>query len=222
MNLTKSQLKKIEAYLDAKKLTQMDLRYEVLDHMAQGIEASMENYKLDFQEAFSQETKKWDSELRESTSVWMGLAWAGPKIVMRKCVKTVQLSYKTTLLLTVLTLGFFFLLSQFIDKNMIIVIITKTFSVGYLMCTAFLVYGYYRIKASGYDTSYGKIFRMHALGYSFTYVFLNPWVVEFLGTYQMHGNIWIKSFIPMLFLMYSYNFWNLYKLHFQTKKVNLA
>ncbi|MFW2376175.1 MAG: hypothetical protein ACN4ES_06490, partial [Cellulophaga baltica] len=57
--LREDQLLNIETYLNQKDLTQIDLRNEVLDHIANGIETKMDSESRSFEEAFSKEVITW-------------------------------------------------------------------------------------------------------------------------------------------------------------------
>ncbi|MFK5973078.1 MAG: hypothetical protein QM485_07335 [Flavobacteriaceae bacterium] len=65
MKLTKDQIQKIENYLDIKRLTHLDLKIEVKDHMATDIENVMEEDSLGFQDAFEAANDKWNPELAD-------------------------------------------------------------------------------------------------------------------------------------------------------------
>jgi len=92
MGLTFEQLKRIEKYLDFKELNQIDLREEVLDHMANSIEVALEKGSS-FSDAFNLEIKKWNKDLELYSSFWLGIAWVGPKIMIKKCIRLVKKIY---------------------------------------------------------------------------------------------------------------------------------
>ncbi len=100
MSLTQDQIQQIETYLNFKELTHLDLRNEVLDHMAIGIETSLQENKGNFKDALNKEVKKWNIELSNYSSFWLGWSWAGPKILIRKCVGKAKLFYLRTIVAT--------------------------------------------------------------------------------------------------------------------------
>ncbi|WP_299005291.1 hypothetical protein [uncultured Tenacibaculum sp.] len=86
MELTKEQIQRVEKYLDVKKVYYIDVRVEVLDHIVSELENNIcEN--TSFEEAFKNTTKKWNTILKDSSSVYIGYAFVKPKIVIDKMKK---------------------------------------------------------------------------------------------------------------------------------------
>ncbi|MEH6618334.1 hypothetical protein [Maribacter arcticus] len=87
MKLEQKQLEVIENYLNWKELVQVDLKNEVLDHMATSIENRMEEDEVAFSMAFKDVVLIWEKEL---TIQLIGLLFSGPKMLIYKCVKVLN------------------------------------------------------------------------------------------------------------------------------------
>ena len=86
MELTKEQIQRVERYLNAKKVHYIDIRVELLDHIVSELENNIDE-NTSFEEAFCNTTKKWNSLLQNSSSVYLGYAYVKPKIVIYKMKK---------------------------------------------------------------------------------------------------------------------------------------
>ena len=75
MKLQQSELKQIRDFLDKKELFQIDLRAEIYDHIIESTCQNMRLNSVDFDEAFSVETQRWNIELDNYSSFWLGLYW---------------------------------------------------------------------------------------------------------------------------------------------------
>lgn len=222
MKLNKLQIQQIEAFLDRKSLKYIDLRYEVLDHIALGIEKQMENDSIDFSSAFTLETAKWNKELAEDASWWIGLVWSGPKIMIEKCVKIVKTFYLFLIPITTVLFLFFWLI--FYTNNQLLSYskeIETFIGVYYLICAALILFFRFKIKASNYTTSYSFFFRTQAFFTCLLYVCYNPFWTSIIGFIQNDDIILISLFSNCLFIVYPYIFWLLFKSHFNEKKVSL-
>ena len=83
MELTTKQIQQIEHYLDVKKILQVDLRMEVFDHIMSDIERLITE-ENSFQEAFAMVRIIWQKHFKETNSFYFGIAYAAPKIVLKK------------------------------------------------------------------------------------------------------------------------------------------
>jgi hypothetical protein len=95
MELTEQQLQRVEHYLNAKDITFIDLRFEVLDHIISDIEHEMINDKIDFDSTFGYVTNKWNKQLKHSSSYMFGAVFSVPKIVLEKAKKVYTKWYYT-------------------------------------------------------------------------------------------------------------------------------
>ncbi|WP_298882787.1 hypothetical protein [uncultured Polaribacter sp.] len=87
MELTKEQLQRVEHYLNVKDITYVDLRMEVFDHIVSDMEAKMESENQDFETIFYYVTDKWNTQLKDYSSLMFGLYYTAPKIVIQKAKK---------------------------------------------------------------------------------------------------------------------------------------
>lgn len=87
MELTKEQIVKVEYYLNEKDIIYVDLRTEVLDHIVSEIEDKITIDSVDFNHAFAISKQKWNSQLKETSSMFFGLGFSAPKIVIQKARK---------------------------------------------------------------------------------------------------------------------------------------
>ncbi|AUC85810.1 hypothetical protein CW731_11160 [Polaribacter sp. ALD11] len=84
MELTKEQLQRVAHYLNVKDITYIDLRMEVFDHIVSDIEAKIVAENLDFETVFIDVKHKWNKHFRDSSSLYFGIMYSAPKIVIDK------------------------------------------------------------------------------------------------------------------------------------------
>ncbi|PIE98901.1 MAG: hypothetical protein CR961_01450 [Polaribacter sp.] len=88
MELTTEQIQQIDNYLNNKGLNYIDIRTEVFDHIASDIEAQIDK-GVSFEKALNLNTKKWDNDLKSTSSWIVGWEYSRPKIVINKAKKEV-------------------------------------------------------------------------------------------------------------------------------------
>lgn len=93
MQLTKEQIQKVEKYLHNKYFDFIDLKVEVLDHIISDVEEKMRLEKVSFHQAFASSKQRWSSQLTETTSMFFGLGFSAPKIVIQKAKKVYWKQY---------------------------------------------------------------------------------------------------------------------------------
>ena len=93
MELTEQQLQRVEHYLNVKHITYIDLRMEVFDHIVSDIETKMIKENLDFEIVFYKVTDKWNVHLKQTSSIFFGLGFSAPKIVIQKAKKVYWKQY---------------------------------------------------------------------------------------------------------------------------------
>lgn len=86
MELTKTQIEKVEKYLFNKYFDVIDLKVEVLDHMISDIENRMQE-NLSFENAFVMTTIRWEKHFRETSSFFFGMMYSESNIVVKKAIK---------------------------------------------------------------------------------------------------------------------------------------
>lgn len=217
MGLTKDEIQAIERYLDSKNLTHIDLRVEVVDHMSESIDEAMQSQKVDFDTAFQNEIRKWHADLGEYSSYWLGLLWVGPKIVINKCVKRIKVIYLKALLLAFAITGLFFLAADMIAIEMLRALEVLVGSL-YLLFFAMLLFFKYRIKATGFQTSFSFLFKINAIAFSFMFVLYNPLWTVFMSLLKDGAlnlvSVWMHAFT----LAFSFFFLEFYNAHMATNK----
>ena len=87
MELTKEQIQRVEHYLNVKNIVYTDLRVEVLDHIVSEIEEIVKTKNKTFNDALEDVQEKWNPQLEETSSIFFGLGFSAPKIVIQKAKK---------------------------------------------------------------------------------------------------------------------------------------
>jgi len=222
MKLNSQQLLTIQRYLDSKELTQVDLRNELIDHMANGIEKAMCTGNLSFQEAYRIEIKKWHSELADYSSLWIGWAWHGPKIMIKKCVKKTRQMYLRTTLLAMGLTGLIAGISAVINFDPYYEVISQFVGVLFFAFLAALLFLHLKMATSGYPSTYKYLFKISAVGVGFVYLLFNPLALNLLPFGSEDKIMLAHLFLYSYFTCYSYTFWDLYKSHRALKKLKMA
>jgi hypothetical protein len=222
MKLDKKHISQIEKYLDSKELVQVDLRTEVLDHMAMNIENVMESHNLTFEDAFNNEVRIWNVELKGHSSFWLGWYWKGPKLMIDKCVSEFKNMFKIFFgLFTVLLViwVFFRRVLQIEIPTHEISIILGSIYIGVL---CFILIGYHQMKNSVVETSFKHLYKINAVGFAFMYLVFNPiWTNSFQMNAEGMNDLSVIFFHSAL-LAIGHLFWALFKKHSITKKTSLV
>ena len=87
MELTREQIQKVAEYLNVKKITFVDVRFEILDHIVSDIEIKMTTNNSSFNEVFKEVATKWNLQFKDTSSVYFGLAFSAPEIIIHKAKK---------------------------------------------------------------------------------------------------------------------------------------
>jgi hypothetical protein len=218
MKINEQQLLQIEKYLDLKELVQIDLRNEVLDHMAANIEKNMEDGIVNFKEAFYSEKELWNNDLQNSSNFWLGWYWVGPKILIQKCVKEIKKMY----LSSTLAIAGFFLLISFFSKAFQIELFSNQINISlgvlYLLIFIFVLVGFYKMKVSKIETTYRYLFKINAIGFCFMYLVFNPLWSESLSNSLFNGNSLFAIILHGFLLMFGSHFMTLYQKHTKVQK----
>ncbi|MGJ8733764.1 MAG: hypothetical protein ACSHW4_11480, partial [Cellulophaga sp.] len=111
MKLTAKEIRHIDEVLTERGLDYIDLKYEILDHIANSVEVSMTNEELSFKYAFSKELKNWEQEFKPYSHFLFGYTEVGPRIVIKRCVNLIKQLYLKSIiggvLITLVLLCFF-------------------------------------------------------------------------------------------------------------------
>jgi hypothetical protein len=76
MKLTTEQIDQIDTFLERNDVKYLDIKLELLDHIASQIEALMSDQNSSFEEAFTKITTHWKPRFRSSTSFLIGLFYS--------------------------------------------------------------------------------------------------------------------------------------------------
>ncbi len=221
MKLNQDQIANIEGFLNRMELTQIDLRNEVLDHMSAGISEGMFSQQLTFEEAFAIEKQKWRDDLQSHSSYWLGLLWMGPKIMIQKCVKQSKIMYLKATLPAVIVLLFFYS-TENLWKEQILIILNSFVGIVYIGLFLLLLFLDYKMKRTGYETSYSFLFKINAITFSLLLVLYNPLVSDILSL-EKEGSIAYASLFAHAFtLAFSWFFVQFYKSHRKIQKMGIA
>jgi hypothetical protein len=106
MKLTTEQIQKIEQNLILNGIQYEDIKLELIDHIASEIETKMEIQEVSFEVAFHDVFDNWKHEMKPSSSLWVGLIYSSPKIVMDRWKSTTKLQqFKSLFIAIIPTLG---------------------------------------------------------------------------------------------------------------------
>ena len=220
MALTEKQILDIERYLNYHELKQIDLRYEVLDHMANSIESSMEE-GISYEDAFNAAREKWKPELKSYSSFWLGWVFVGPKMMMKRSINMVKELYLKAFFIgvfvTLILVNIFkYIPDYFFNENL-------DRSIGIILGIPILVSlgGLYKIRISNVKTTYQYFYKTQGSGY----LILNFTLIQGLfNNKQYFGSdmeFW-EMFFPVSLLVCYYYFFKIYKKHFTIVKQKLV
>lgn len=215
MKISKQEFNQIQKYLDKVELTQVDLRNEVLDHMITSIEQRKLDQNLSFEELFGQEIKKWKKDLDNDYSSWLGLFWSGPRIMIKKCSKMTTVFFLRIFLIAALLAGLMFSGNQ---SSELIFWFTRIIGYAYLIGMCIMILLWFRIKASGFESTYKFLFKAHAVGFGFAYVTFNPLWSNILLSTNDNKILFVHYFASIFWLGLFYFFVNLHTSHFRLSK----
>lgn len=217
MKLNTEQIGAIGHYLNRMELFQLDLRDEVLDHMATSIETKMTS-GIPFKEAFQQETQKWKKDLDNYSSYWLGLLWSGPKIVIEKCVKLVQKIYLKASIVSIVVLGIIHGLHDLISITFLEKL-SDTLGFIYIVFFLLLLFLRNKIQKSNYKSSYGFLFKIQTISFGMLFILYNPLLTDILCLIKDGAIQYISLFMHAFTLAFSYFFYEFYKSHLDIQKL---
>lgn len=217
MTLSKMQYEEIEVYLETKGIHQIDIAYEILDHITSGVESSMEGNKLDFEEAFKLEQIKWESELSSFQFTSYNIDFKTPKIVLRRYWEMLREMYTKA---TIMAVGAFLSISIFIKTDLApIESFNTVFGYFYLAVVVAIALGFFNMKQKDANTVDRMLFKA-TMGYFMAWlVVFNPLFTNmyWVGVDGQFRDVFLC--IHVFLLCFSFNFIDLYKAHI--KKVKL-
>ncbi|WP_299666970.1 hypothetical protein [uncultured Polaribacter sp.] len=205
MELTKQQIQSIEHYLNVKNITYIDVRFEILDHIVSDIEEIINTENKTFNSALEEVKQKWNPQLKETSSMYFGLGFTAPKMIIVKAKKIYTKYYLillTSYFLPLLVLTHFDFTIQNPSEDFLF-LISKIFIV--LCIIAFLVM--FLKKENKVETTYGFILKTQGLG---LFVGLFTVLIFMTKPKELNG-INIGLFCTFAFSTYSY--FHFYKKH---------
>jgi hypothetical protein len=218
MKLTQNQLQQIEAYLNFRELTHLDLKNEVLDHMATDIEKQM-GQGSNFKKAKKNVISDWNLELSEHSSWLIGWVWTGPRIMIDKGVKKTKQIYVNTLFMTLvvaLIIHLSYRIFNVVESGEFLNVFIGSAYIVILFLTLFF---FWKIKATNFESTYSFLFRINAIGFAFMYVVLNPLLPESFLVFGMNETYYLTLFYNSFLLSFTYSYWDLFKSHINLKKL---
>ena len=200
MKLTKEQIQKIEHYLDARKITQIDLRMEVFDHIVSDIERLIIEENL-FEDAFAMVRIRWQKHFKETNSFYFGIAYSAPNIVLKKAKSIYKkwfLIFFSAYIIPVLIIkNINFSISKYLRDNIITSI--KIISVFLFFTFIFLLFKKYKTKGI---TTYSFVLKTQTWNLIFAPIMLFNFL--FLMNNESINSLSIGVFSVFLFSVYSY------------------
>ncbi len=200
MKLTSEQIELINAFLVKNEVIFDDIRYEIIDHIATDVE---ENYaEIPFPEAIKIVLKKWESEVRMSSSFWIN-SWASfPRISINKLKKLFlpQIIVICFILVANMILNLYF--QTFIED---LKVYENPFKIVYILWfTVVSIFGIKLFFTKRY-TTYKYVFKRN-----FYHIYLFTILVFFVSTID----IFMVSYL-MINLSFTVFFVQNYKAHFK-------
>lgn len=107
MKLTEEQIDYIDAYLVKKGIKYLDVKLEMIDHIASEIETKTDQEDISFNDALLLVMKKWQYQFNDSRSFWTGIAITYPKIVLDKLLLNAKSTGIYTFIFMLISLSFF-------------------------------------------------------------------------------------------------------------------
>lgn len=213
MKLEQNQLEVIENYLNWKELVQVDLKNEVLDHMANSIEDRMEEDEVSFSMAFKDVVVIWEKELSNYSSPLIGLLFTGPKMLIYKCAKELKRIYLRTGVIALLITILFTILSRKFDNTLFLEFSRNLFGYAYFLAIGIIVILHFAIRRTKTKSSFSYLFKTQAVGFGYFYILHNPLLTDMFGVFKSGEYEFVGFLAYFIMLVFSFSFFPLYKAH---------
>jgi hypothetical protein len=213
MKLEQNQLEVIENYLNWKELVQVDLKNEVLDHMANSIEDRMEEDEVSFSMAFKDVVVIWEKELSNYSSPLIGLLFTGPRMLIYKCAKELKRIYLRTGVIALLITILFTILSRKFDNTLFLEFSRNLFGYAYFLAIDIIVILHFAIRRTKIKSSFSYLFKTQAVGFAFFYIIYNPLITDMFGVFKSGEYVFIAFLAYTIMLVFPFSFFTLYKAH---------
>jgi hypothetical protein len=220
MKLREEQYQNIESYLNSKGVCQIDLKHEILDHIASGVENNMLHNKCDYQKAFELEQLKWQSELNSFKMAYYNIDFKTPKILLRRYWNVVIRMYTSAIFMG---FGLFLCLSFLLNSGMVSMKhLNILLGISYVFVIAGITIAFFQMKVKDADTVDRIIFRA-TIGYFMAWLIVfNPFVSKMYWVYEEGQFMSVFFFIHTFLLSFSFNFSDLYRGHRKKVKLHLS
>ncbi len=209
MELTKEEVQRVEHYLNVKRITYIDIRMEVLDHIISDIEAKMKKEDLDFETVFYNVTDKWNKHLKDTSSWLFGLTYSAPKIVMDKAKKSYKKLFLVSSFLMILLMYFESKVKFLVSVNTQ-VYITNTLLIINIFCILFYAFLIMKNSNIKQKTTYSFLLNTQK-----TAILLGFIAIIFSGIIE---NVTPIYNLTLMFVVLSYGYFYFYKKHLETIK----
>ena len=202
MKLSPSQIETIDVFLYKNNVKYIDIKLELLDHIASQIEVVMSNQNNSFEEAYDIVTTNWSPRFRSNSSFFIGLVYFFPQIVLDRLVARVK---KLTLFIFCFTALFSIPMFFYKDYSRLILRpFDGLFSSLTIVLSLFFSFFLIKINVQSKPTSYRFLVNQSV-----------PTIIFFTGFNIMldHKQIELKFFYTLLILFQSIVVFQNYRLH---------
>jgi hypothetical protein len=159
MKLTIEQIATIEETLVLNGVVYDDIKLELLDHIATEIEHEMDAEQSSFETIFTEVFNKWDDLLETtSSSIWLGMLFKAPKLVVHKLV-----SYSKKQAFIALMLAFIFsivlnILIYYTQLQLFLSALRIILTGLFFLMVLITIVSLFLIWKSKFKTMYGRLF----------------------------------------------------------------
>lgn len=210
--LTETEINDIKTYLDFRELKQEDIRVEIIDHFSSNIEKLITEKELSFADAFNLERLKWNKDLSNHFSFWLGAIWTGPKMLIDKTAQHTKKAYLRMLLITAPLILLLFLLPKTFFDQSTIAFLNGFIGSTYLVLFSILLLFHFRMKKTKTNSSFRFLFKIHAIGIGIFYILYNP-LISTIMAIEVDRFFWMPLVFHLMALIFSFSFFSWYKSH---------
>ena len=207
MKLTNQQITTIEERLILNGLVYDDIKLELVDHIASEIEHKMNLEQTSFETVFTAVFNKWEGLLETtSSSIWLGILFQAPKIIVDKLV-----SYSQKQAFIVLILAFIFsilitTLNYYAESQLLLNTLRITFTGLFFLMVLTTIVSLFLIWKSNFKTTYGRLFLFRG---SVTFIFFyqssnSNGLLDSIDSNHSLGHNFISYFLFGLLFFYSF------------------
>lgn len=211
MELTKTQIQKIELFLNYYNITYVDVRLETYDHIVTDIIEKIRNQNMDFETAFTMVTDSWKKHIKETSSFYFGIYYSAPKLVIDKAKKSFKKFYFLYISAYFLPLIFI----QYLKVPIIIQFTNTVFPIIEILgvsATFFFIFLMIKNWRSKEKTVYSFILRTQTASLAFGFIICLKYVFTTNNDLNINA-IWVA--FNLAFLVSTFIYYIFYKKHNQ-------